>query len=93
MVSGRPYFSGETLGLTDIRVDEVSNALYRVMLQHYLGLALPAALEINLREGVQRVITEQGSSYRVSVSKLVVTNMTAENNRIHAHLSFALSAR
>lgn len=93
IVSGKPYFSGENLGLTDIRVDEVSNEFYRIMLQQFLDLALPKALEINLRQGLQRAIAEQGASYKVVVSKLVVSNMTAENNRIHANLSFALSAR
>lgn len=92
-VSGRPYFSGENLGLTDIRVEEVSNELYRGMLQQALDVALPKALEINLRGGLQQVIADQKSSYEVTVSKLTVTNLSAENNQIFANLSFALSAR
>ena len=35
-VSGRPYFSGENLGVTDIRVEEVSNEAYRFLLQQFL---------------------------------------------------------
>ena len=92
-VSGRPYFSGENLGLTDIRVEEVSNELYRGMLQQALDVALPKALEINLREGLQQVMADQKSSYEVTVSKLTVTNLSAENNQIFANLSFTLSAR
>ena len=92
-VSGKPYFSGESLGLTEVRVDEVSNEFYRIVLQQFLDLALPKALEINLRQGLERMIAEQNSSYEVVVSKLVVSNLTAQNNRIHANLSFALSAR
>ncbi len=92
-VSGRPYFSGENLGLTEIRVDDVSNELYRIVLQQFLDFALPKALEINLLEGLQRVIADNRSSYEVNVSKLSLTDLTAENNQIHANLSFALSAR
>jgi hypothetical protein len=32
-------------------------------------------------------------SYEVTVKKLSLTNLTAENNRIHANLTFALSAK
>ena len=92
-VSGQPYFSGENIGLTDIRVDEVSNELYRIVLQQFLDTGLPKALEINLRQGLQQVISDQQSSYEVTVSKLSVTNLTAENNQVHANLSFGLSAR
>jgi len=92
-VSGRPYFSGENLGLTDIRVDHVSNESYRMVLQPILEAALPRALAINLRQGVQQMIAERKSSYVVVVDRLVVTNVTAENNEINADLSFALSAK
>ena len=84
VISGRPYFSGENLGLTDIRVDKVSNEMYRILLQ---------ALAINLREGLQQVITDQKVYYKVTVKKISLTNLTAENNQIHANLSFALSAQ
>lgn len=93
IVSGKPYFSGENLGLTDMRVDQVSNELYRIVLQQFLDFAVPKALAINLREGLQSAIAAQDASYEVIVSKLAITNLTAENNRIHANLSFALSAR
>ena len=92
-ISGRPYFSGENLGLTDIRVGNVSNEIYRILLQQFLDLTLRKALEINLRQGLQQMIAEQNASYEVIVRKLSVTNLTAENNQIHANLTFALSAR
>ena len=92
-VSGKPYFSGGNLGLTDIRVDQVSNELYRIVLQQFLDLALPKALAINLRQGLQSAIAKQNASYEVIVNKLAITNLTAENNHIHANLSFTLSAR
>ena len=92
-VSGRPYFSGEFIGLTDIRVDHVSNELYKIVLQNFLDLAFPRALEINLRQGVQQLIADQRSSYEVSVSRLVVTNLTADNNVVHANVSFSVLAR
>jgi len=92
-VSGRPYFSGEFIGLTDIRVDHVSNELYKIVLQNFLDLAFPRALEINLRQGVQQLISDQRSSYEVIVSRLGVTNLTADNNVVHANVSFSVLAR
>ena len=31
IVSARPYFSGENIGLTDIRIDDISNEFYRML--------------------------------------------------------------
>ncbi len=92
-ISGRPYFSGESLGLTDIRLDNVSNEIYRVLLQQFLDLTLSEALAFNLREGLQQAIAAQKASYEVTVNKISVSKLTAENNQIQARLSFALSAR
>jgi hypothetical protein len=92
-ISGRPFFSGEKLGLTDIRIDNISNEMYRILLQQFLDFTLREALEINLREGLQQAITDQKASYEVTVNRLSVTNLTAENGQLRASLTFALSAR
>jgi hypothetical protein len=92
-VSGQPYFSGERLGLKDLRVDDVSNPVYKPMLQVLATQGLPQAIDINLREGVQQVLAGQRPSYQVEVGRLSVTELTAENNRLSARLDFAVSAR
>ena len=92
-VSGKPTFSGEKIGLTDIRVDEVSNEAYRVLLQQFLESAVPRAVQINVREGLQRMLADRQAKYEVVVSQLSVTDLTAENNVLRAVLTFALSAR
>ncbi len=91
--SARPYFAGENLGLTDVRVDEVSREEYRILLQAFVERVLPRAFHINLREGLQRMLSDAGTSYDVTVRQLAVTELTAENNRLSAKLTFALSAR
>lgn len=90
-VSGQPYFSGERLGLKDLRIEEVSNPLYKPMLQALLTQALPRAIDINLREGLQNVLAGQG--YDVVVTRLAVTDLVSDDNRVRAKLDFALSAR
>ncbi|HWQ39964.1 MAG TPA: hypothetical protein VNM24_15380 [Burkholderiales bacterium] len=90
-LSGQPYFSGERLGLKDLRIDEVSNPLYKPMLQALLTQALPRAIDINLREGVQKVLAGQG--YDVVVNRLSVTDLVSDGNRVRAKLDFAVSAR
>ena len=92
-ISGRPVFSGEKLVLTDIKVDEVSNEAYRVLLQQFLESAIPRAVEINVREGLQRMLATRHSTYDVVVSQLSVTDLTAENNLLSATLTFSLTAR
>lgn len=92
-ISGRPTFAGEKLVLTDIRVDEVSNEGYRALLQQFLESAIPRAVEINVRRGLQRMLSDRLSTYEAEVTQLLVTDLTAEDNRLHARLSFALTAR
>jgi hypothetical protein len=92
-ISGRPTFSGEKLVLTDIKVDEVSNEAYRALLQQFLESAIPRAVEINVREGLQRMLATRQSTYEVVVNQLSVADLTAENNQLHATLTFSLTAR
>lgn len=92
-ISARPSFSDNRLVLTDIRVDEISNEGYRVLLQQFLASAIPRAVAIDVREGLQRILSDRQSTYDVTVERLTVTQLTAEDNRLHANLSFALTAR
>ncbi len=92
-ISARPTFSGEKFVLTDIRVDEISNEAYRILLQQFLASAIPRAVEINVREGLQRILADRQSTYEVVVNQLSVTDLRAENNQLHAKLTFALTAR
>lgn len=92
-VSGKPTYAGERIGLTDIRVDEVSNEAYRMLLQQFLESAVPRAVNINVREGLQRVLADRQAKVEVTVSQLSVTELIAENNILHASLTFSLSAR
>lgn len=92
-VSARPAFSGEKLVLTDIRVDEISNEGYRVLLQQFLASAIPRAIEIDVRQGLQRILADRQSTYEVVVDRLAVTDIMAENNQLRAKLVFGLTAR
>ncbi len=92
-VSGKPTYAGEKIGLTDIRVDEVSNEAYRMLLQQFLESAVPRAVNINVREGLQRVLADRQARVEVTVNQLSVTELIAENNILHASLTFSLSAR
>lgn len=92
-VSGKPIYAGEKIDLTDIRVDEVSNEAYRMLLQQFLESAVPRAVQIDIREGLERILADQQDTYDVTVSKLSVTDLTAENNILHATLLFALTAK
>lgn len=92
-VSAKPTFSEERLVLTDIRVDEISNEGYRVLLQQFLASAIPRAVTIDVREGLQRILSDRQSTYDVSVDRLSVTDIVAEDDQLRARLTFGLSAR
>ena len=92
-VSGRPVYGAEKIGLTDIRLDEVSNEAYRPLLQQFLESAVPRAVTIDVRDGLQRVLTDRQSKVEVTVSQLSVTELSAEDNMLHAVLTFSLSAQ
>ena len=92
-VSGKPVYAGEKIGLTDIRLDEVSNEAYRPLLQQFLESAVPRAVTIDVRDGLQRVLADRQSKVEVSVSQLSVSELSAEDNILHATLTFSLSAR
>ncbi|HXF16390.1 MAG TPA: hypothetical protein VN496_05270 [Burkholderiales bacterium] len=92
-VSGKPTYAAEKIGLTDIRLDEVSNEAYRFLLQQFLESAVPRAVSVDVREGLQRVLADRQAKVEVTVSQLTVTELTAEDNLLHAMLTFSLVAR
>jgi hypothetical protein len=92
-VSAEPYFSGESLGLRDVRVEEAGNPVYKPLLQALMTQTVAPALAINLREGLQRMLADARSPYDTVIEQLTVSELKAENNRISARLSFSLMAR
>lgn len=53
----------------------------------------PAGMKINIREGLQRMLTDRQSTYEVVVNQPSVGDLTAEDNQLHATLTFSLTAR
>jgi hypothetical protein len=92
-VSGKPTYAGEKIGLTDIRLDEVSNEAYRMLLQQFLESAVPRAVSVDVRKGLQRVLADRQAKIEVTVNQLSVTELTADDNVLHATLTFSLLAR
>lgn len=92
-VSAKPAFQGEMLGLTDIRLDSISNEFYRPFLQGFMQSVVPRLIQINLREGVQRMLATGQTSLEMTVAKLSLTELVAENNKVRAKIAFTLTAR
>lgn len=92
-VSARPTFQGEMLGLTDIRLDDISKEFYRPFLQGFMQTVIPRLVQINLREGVQRMLASGQTSLDMTVTKLSLTELSAENNRVRAKIAFTLTAK
>ncbi|MEQ1882637.1 MAG: hypothetical protein ABL878_16900 [Burkholderiales bacterium] len=92
-VSAQPVLAGVKLVLSDLRIDEVSNELYRILLSQFLQSAIPRTVEIDLREGVQKMFSTRRSSWEVSVEKFSLTELSVENNQLRASLLFSLVAK
>jgi hypothetical protein len=92
-VSAKPVIVGVKLVLTDLRIDEVSNEFYLFLLSQFLQSAIPRAVEIDLREGVQKMFAARRSSWEVSVEKFSLAELSAENNQLRASLLFSLVAK
>jgi hypothetical protein len=92
-VSAVPYFSGDALTLKDMQVEEVGNPIYQPLLQALMTRTVAPALVIDLRQGLQRLLSDQRLPYAVVIEGLEVRDLQAENNRITARLSFKLLAR
>lgn len=50
-------------------------------------------MKINIREGLQRMLTDRQSTYEVVVNQPSVGDLTAEDNQLHATPTFSLTAR
>ncbi len=92
-LSARPTFAGEKIVLTDIRVDEISNEAYRMLLQQFLASAIPRAISIDVRQGLQRLLADRQSTYDVVVDRFSTSEIVAENNQLRVALTFAMTAR
>ncbi|MFN0039356.1 MAG: hypothetical protein ACKVP2_07595 [Burkholderiales bacterium] len=92
-VSAQPAVSADQLILTDIQVDEISNEAYRILLTQFVRSAIPRAIHIDLREGVQRMFAARQSSWEVVVEKFSLGELIAENNQLRATVSFSLTAK
>lgn len=92
-VSGRPAFRADKLLIEDIQLDDVSDLSYKAPLEVFMKSAGPKVLELNLREAVQRMLKDVNKDYEVSLEKLQVTKLLAEDNKVRATLDFVLRAR
>ena len=92
-VSGRPVYRSDKLVMEDIKVDDATNPVWRPLIEVFLQSAAPHALEINLKEAIQRMFKDASTPYEVVIEKILVSKLVAEGNRIKATFDFVLQAR
>ncbi len=92
-VSGRPVYRGDKLVMDDVRVDDATNLTWKPLIEIFLKSAAPHALEINLKEAIQRMFKDASTPYEVVIEKILVSKLIAEDNKIKATFDFVLHAR
>lgn len=91
--SGKPFYRDGRLGLQDVRLDSLSNEMYRALLQPVIALMLPKAFDVNLKETVAQLISGRTAPYDVDIAELVATDVTADANRVTVRLKFNARVR
>jgi hypothetical protein len=92
-VSGRPVYRGDKLMMDDVKVDDATNIVWRPLIEVFIKSAAPHVLEINLKEAIQRMFKDASTPYEVSIEKILVSKLVAEENKIKATFDFVLQAR
>ena len=92
-VSGRPVYRNDKLVMDDIRLDDATNPVWRPLIEVFIKSAGPRVLELNLKEALQRMFKDASTPYDVTVEKIRVTKLSAEENKIKATFDFILQAR
>jgi hypothetical protein len=92
-VSGRPVYRGDKLVMDDVKVDDATNPVWRPLIEIFIKSAGPHVLEINLKEAIQRMFKDASTPYEVSIDKILVSKLVAEENKIKATFDFVLLAR
>lgn len=93
-VSGRPYFQGELVGITDFRLEEGQDVYgYGPLLEGFLASSVPKALNLNLRQEVMKILTSTATPYKVFLPRLELQKVVAENNALRVLFDFSLEGR
>ena len=92
-VSGRPIYRGDKLVLDDLHVDDATNLAWKPLIEVFLKSAAPHALEINLKDAIQRMFKDASTPYELIINKILVSKLVAEENKIKVTFDFVLQAR
>lgn len=91
-VSGRPYLRGETVGITDLRLEEGGDQI-GPMLEDFLAANLPRVVNLNLRQELTRILSSSSPPYKVSLSRLDLRGLGAEGDALRLEFDFSLEGR
>ena len=90
-VSGVPAVDGDTLRITNVRLDE-GKAIYRPLLERLIRESVAGAVQINLRTEIQKVLGGAGP-YKATVPKLTIAGVSTTDAAITINFDFRLEAR
>lgn len=90
--TGRPILRGATLSIDDIRVDSEKRE-YVGILTALIGQQLPNALKVDLKEELSKLLRSGDTPYALTLPKLEVQGVTAEDGVLRIRFDFTIEAR
>lgn len=89
-ISGIPYVDGAVVGVKDLRIVQIDNPSFRVLLEAALQQGLARALRHDLNADVRTALAKDTNRYRLAVNNLAITNLRARDNVLRATIDFEL---
>jgi hypothetical protein len=91
-MSGRPVARGGSVVLVDLRIDQVDDPNLRLLVESGL-LAVPRAVEIDLRQAVRGMLQNHSGQLQAEVESLVIDSVLAADDRLSVRFDFRLVAK
>ncbi len=92
-VSGEPSAQGTSVRLANIRIEEVSDANTRIVLNSGLAPTLPGAVELDVLKAVRSMLQGASSQLQVEVLALNIESARVADNKLSVRFEFKVAGR
>lgn len=92
-VSGVPSAQGTTVRLANIRIEDVSDANMRIVLNAGLAPTLPGAVELDVLKAVRAMLQSASGQLQVEVQALNIESVLVADNKLSVRFDFKVAGR
>ena len=92
-VSGEPSAQGTSVRLVNIRIEEVSDANTRIVLNSGLVPTLPGAIQLDVLKAVRSMLQDASGRLQVDVLALNIESVRVADNKLSVRFDFKVAGR